>query len=263
MNVFEAEIREERLEFSARFLSSYTNVNSHFLSHRILNTFSSTPFTSPCCCRGKHWTMDFAWLSFSSLFAFSADRSVEILIFVFPRHQPLRSPPSRFLSSWETWGTKKKKEKKTLLMLDRHFMLKVFSVLLSFPTPNPPGFISAVQKLSRTWDATSVSQVYNRTAHSKKRMIAGWRYETYKRTREDEKTFKKYFQAQKSDWNFFRDFILSEWSDAGMGKNFFTIYFNPCFSSQFFLFDSKRIWRGKKADSVNCKVIRESFIPMD
>lgn len=124
--------------FCPLFIKLHKREFSFLIASYFEYIFLHPPFTSPCCCRGKHWTMDFAWSSFSSLFAFSADRSVEILIFVFPRHQPLRSPPSRFLSSWETWGTKKKKEKKTLLMLDRHFMLKVFSVLLSFPTRNPP-----------------------------------------------------------------------------------------------------------------------------
>lgn len=105
---------------------------------------------------------------------FFADRSVELLIFVFPRHQPLHRPPSRFfLSSWETLrenGNDDEREAEDSIDAER-FSIFFLSILLSFPTPKTPRSSSSslpCKKLSRTWDATSVFQVYSSTAHSKK-----------------------------------------------------------------------------------------------
>lgn len=112
---------------SVRFSSSYTIMNSRFLSYRILNTFTyhpqtPKPFFSLFLLQSETTLDNRFACSFSSLSAFSADRSVELLIFVFPprQFQPLSAGHLRsrfFLSSRRTRAREKKMSSGSFLHL--------------------------------------------------------------------------------------------------------------------------------------------------
>lgn len=146
----------------------------------------TTRFFHFLCCREKHRTMDrFAW-SFSLLPAFSADRSVKILIFAFSVN-PLASHLRVFVV---VKNINKKKKRNERCWMD-------FSSLLIASLTD-----SSIEKLSRIWDATS----FLWRASREKSLIAGWWYETSERTREK----KNLASTKKTIETFFVISFLSE-----------------------------------------------------
>lgn len=103
-------------------------ITSHF---EYISPHSSHP-SAFSCSREKHHTIDLAW-TFSSLFAFSADRSVfgGNIDFCFPSTSTPLLATFACLSSWGTWNNNKKK------MMLRRCWIELSAEIYFFTTKSP------------------------------------------------------------------------------------------------------------------------------
>lgn len=164
----------EEENFPFAFSSSYTNMNFHFLSHRFFEYISLFP---PL----EHRTMGFRLPAFLRLLLLTVRWKYRFSVFFPSTSTPFLARHLRvlFCHRQEHEKRSKKKKKKKKKKLDGHFMSSVFSRHPQLLAQS--SWVRTRAKLSRIWDATSISHLCDST-------IAGWWYETKVRWSEHKKT---------------------------------------------------------------------------